>query len=520
MSGQKLCFHMTAIDQWKLLGTTAPKVNGRSVVTGAVKYPSDIALPGMLYGKILRPPSFGATLTAIDLSPAKAMAGVSVVQDGNFVGCAAKNSWIAARAVSALEQTAQWDRPQHLSSDELFDHLRRASSRPRTRSWGNGQAAFTSAQKTLEASFTIAYIQHAPMEPRAAVAEWNDGKLTVWTGSQQPSRVRSELAAAFRLSEEHVRVIVPETGGGFGGKHTGEAAVEAARLAQAAACPVSIRWTRQEEFTWAYCRPAGVIEVQAGLNTAGRIVAWDFTNYNSGGSAIDSPYAISDGQTRFVAADSPLRQGSYRALASTANVFARESVMDELALATRTDPLTFRLAHLPEGRLRDVLLDAANRFRWTARWSQRKSGRGVGLACGTEKGSYVAACAEVEVSGNEIRVLSVCQAYECGAIQNPGNLRAQVESCIIMGLGGALSEEVLFKNGTITNPSFAEYLVPRMKGVPELEIVLRDRRDLPSVGAGETPIIAIAPAIANAVCHATGARLRSMPLKMETPKTG
>lgn len=273
-------------------------------------------------------------------------------------------------------------------------------------------------------------------------------------------------------------------------------------------------WTREEEFTWAYCRPAGLIEVRAGLDDAGKLVVWDFTNYNSGGSALETPYRVPHGRTRFLGTDSPLRQGSYRALASAANTFARESAMDKLAAAAGADPLDFRLDHLPDGRLRDVLEAAAKQFDWRARRSQRAANRGVGLACGTEKGSYAAACAQVEVSGGEIKVLSVCQAYECGAIQNPGNLRAQVEGCIIMGLGGALFEEVRFEQGKITNASFSQYRVPRMADVPQLDIVLVDRRDLPSVGAGETPIIAVAPAIANAVYHAAGVRLRSMPLKL------
>jgi isoquinoline 1-oxidoreductase len=307
-------------------------------------------------------------------------------------------------------------------------------------------------------------------------------------------------------------VIVPDTGGGFGGKHTTDAAVEAARLAKAAGRPVSVSWTREEECTWAYCRPAGLIEVQAGLDKAGTLHVWDFANYNSGGSAIQTPYRVPHGRTRTISTDSPLKQGSYRALASTANTFARESVMDELAHLAGIDPLEFRLAHLPEGRLKDVLLAAARKFNWSERRARQKSPRGVGLACGTEKGSYVAACAEVEVDGGEIKVLSVCQAFECGAIQNPLNLRAQVEGCIIMGLGGALTEEVRFQDGKITNPRFSEYFVPRMSDVPELDIVLVDRRDLVSVGAGETPIIAVAPAVANAVFQATGDRRRSMPL--------
>jgi isoquinoline 1-oxidoreductase len=455
------------------------------------------------------------------------MEGVTVVHDGNFVGCAAQNLWTATKAVEMIEDAAKWERPLHPPSEHLYEHLKKTAStsssgrsRQRTNAWGELEAGQSAASKTIDASYTIAYVQHTPMEPRAAVAEWTGGKLTVWTGTQQPMRVRGELMSVFRLPEDRVRVIVPDTGGGFGGKHTGEAAIEAARLAKAAGKPVSLRWTRSEEFTWAYCRPAGLIEVKAGLDDTGGIVSWDFTNYNSGGSAIDTPYRTANGRTRFVPSDSPLRQGSYRALASTANTFARESMMDELAHAGGIDPLEFRLRHLPVGRLRDVLLDATRRFNWPQRRAEVRNGRGAGMACGTEKASYVAACAEVEVKDGKITVHSVCQAYECGAIQNPDNLRAQVEGCIIMGLGGALYEEVHFKNGIVTNDSFSQYRVPRMRHVPQLDIVLRDRRDLPSVGAGETPIIAVAPAIANAVFSATGVRIRSMPLRTDTLAAG
>jgi isoquinoline 1-oxidoreductase len=510
---------ITPVDRWEVLGTSAPKVMGVEVVTGSAKYPSDISRPGMLYGKVLRPVAIDATLKSIDLAPAQSMSGVTAVRDGNFVGCAAKNSWTALKALEAIAATAEWDRPPARSSDQLYEQLKQSarasdSGRGRGSSWGNLEDGLATSRTRIDANYTIAYIQHAPMEPRAAVAEWADGKLTVWVGSQQPMRVREELMSAFRLPQDQVRVIVPDTGGGFGGKHTGEAAIEAARLAKAAGKPVSLRWTRQEEFTAAYFRPAGLIEVSAGLGDAGSIIAWDFANYNSGGSAIGTPYETVNGRTRFLSSDAPLRQGSYRALASTANTFARESMMDELAVAAQVDPLEFRLRHLAEGRLRDVLVDAAKQFNWAQRRQKTAGGHGVGLACGTEKGSYVAACAEVKIDRGRIKVLSICQAYECGAIQNPANLRAQVEGCIIMGIGGALYEEIQFREGVITTDQFSTYRVPRMKDVPQLDIVLRDRPDLPSVGAGETPIIAVAPAIANAIFHATGVRIRSMPIRM------
>jgi isoquinoline 1-oxidoreductase len=279
-----------------------------------------------------------------------------------------------------------------------------------------------------------------------------------------------------------------------------------------------LRWTREEEFTWAYFRPAALIETKAGLAADGKLVAWEFTNFNSGASALESPYEIAHARETFRYCESPLREGSYRVLAATANNFARESFMDELAAAAGTDPLDYRLACLKNERLRGVLEAAAERFRWRERRKQRQEGRGIGLACGTEKGSYVAACVEVEAdkARGTLRVLEICEAYECGAIQNPGNLRAQVEGCIIMTLGGALTEEIRFEEGRILNGRFSQYQVPRFEDVPPIEMVLLNRTDLPSVGAGETPMIAVPPAIGNAVFHACGVRLRSMPLRGET----
>jgi isoquinoline 1-oxidoreductase len=513
-------------DSWRVLGQSAPRAQAAQIVTGAHRYPSDIVRPQMLYGRVLRKPAYGSTLVSVDVAKAEAVPGVNVVRDGEFVGCAAPNSWAAAKGLEVLEQSAKWQLPEgeQPSSDTLSGYLKEHAS---TSSGGRGgrggtsrglvDAALESASKRLTAAYEIAYVQHAPMEPRAAVAEWQDGKLTVWTATQNPLRVRGELMEAFKLPADRVRVIVPDAGGGFGGKHTGEVALEAGRLAKASGKPVSLRWTRAEEFTWAYFRPAGLIEAAAALDADGQLSAWKFVNYNSGGSALETPYQVPNVRTQFVSCDAPLRAGSYRALASTANTFARECFMDELAAASGADPLRFRLDHLPAGRLRDVLAAATEKFDWTGRSAKREANTGVGLACGTEKGSFVAACAQVAVdrATGAIKVLRVCEAFECGAIQNPANLRAQVEGSILMGLGAVLRERTEFADGKITNAAFSEYLVPRMDDLPELDTVLINRRDLPSVGAGETPIIAIAPAIANAVFQATGVRVRSMPISAE-----
>jgi isoquinoline 1-oxidoreductase len=375
------------------------------------------------------------------------------------------------------------------------------------------EAGLKSAAHTLKATYTIAYIAHTPLEPRASVAEWGpDGKLTVWTGTQMPFRVRDELASTFGLPAERVRVIVPDMGSGYGGKHTAESAVETARLAKAAGKPVKLVWTREEEFTWAYFRPAGVIEINAGVSADGTLTAWEFHNYNSGGSAIGTPYDVPNRRQEFHGTEYPLRQGSYRALASTANIFARESHMDDLAHAVRLDPLAFRLKNLKDERLRAVLEAAADRFGWGK--SPPAAGRGCGIAGGTEKGSYVATCAEVAVDpkNGQVRVVRAVSAFECGAVVNPDHLRNQVEGALMMGLGGALFEHIDFADGKVLNASFAGYRVPRFRDLPELDVVLLDRKDRSSAGAGETPIVGIAPAIRNAIAQATGVRLRSMPL--------
>lgn len=508
------------VAQWRVLGTPVPRVGAVEIVTGAQKFPSDTSRPGMIYGKVLRRPSYGAQLTEIDLAAARTLPGVTVVQDGDFVGVAAPTSFAAEAALDAAAKTAKWKSAEHPSSDDLYAHLRsKASARGRPDKRGTPEEAFKTAGKVLRETYQIAYIQHVPMEPRAAVAEWSGDQLTVWTGSQQPSGVRSSLASALRVPQERVRVIVPDMGGGFGGKHSGEVAIEAARLAQAAKKPVSVRWSREDEFTWAYFRPAGVIDVAGGLDDAGKLVAWEHVNFNSGPSAIGTPYQVPNTATEFKSCDQPLRSGSYRALASTANTFARESFMDELAASAGADPLEFRLRHLTNDRLRAVLTAAAERFGWKSAWKQNSSRQstGVGLACGIEKGSYVACCARIEMNERDgtFKVVKVVEAFECGAIQNPANLKAQVEGCIIMGLGGALTEEMKFKDGRMLNARFSRYRVPRFKDVPEIETVLLNRADLVSAGAGETPIIGIAPAIGNALFNAVQARIRSMPLRNE-----
>jgi isoquinoline 1-oxidoreductase len=506
----------TPAAQWAIAGHDALKSNGRDFVTGRHKYASDVKLPGMWHGKVLRPPTYGAKLTSLDPRPAEAMPDVVVVRDGDFVGVAAPTEERAVKALKALK--AEWTSPAaEVSSKTLYDHIkstRREAAGGRggpPRRTGSVDDAVESAEVRLVASYTVPYIAHVPMETRTAVAKWEDGKLTVWTGSQRPFGVRSELAGAFKLGEDAVRVIVPDTGAGYGGKHSGEAAVEAARLAKAASCPVKLVWSREEEFTWAYFRPAGVIEVAAGARKDGTLTAWKHLNLGSGSAGVGTSYDVANQQTEHQPAGSPLRGGSYRALASTANHFARETHMDDLAHALGMDPLEFRLKNLKDTRLRAVFEAAAKAFGWGAKAPE---GRGYGIAGGTEKGGYIATCAEVAVDRDtgKVQVVRAVAAMECGAVVNPDGLKSQVEGCLVMGLGGALFEAIDFEGGKLLNGKLSKYRVPRFRDVPAIEVVLIDRKDLPSAGAGEVPIVGIAPAVGNAIFAATGVRLRSLPL--------
>lgn len=506
----------TPPDKWEVAGKSIPKISGRAIVTGEHRYTSDMKRPGMLYGKVLRPSAFGATLSSVDVKAAEGMTGVTVVRDSNFVGVTAPSRELASRAVAAIH--AEWKTTPQPSSKEIFDYFKKNASDDGGRGGrsnyerGSVTEGMAAADQKIERKYTVAYIAHAPLEPRAALAEWADGKLTVWTGTQRPFGVRGELAEALRVPEAQVRVIVPDTGSAYGGKHTGEAAVEAARLAKAAGRPVKLVWTREEEFTWAYFRPAGLIEVASGVTRDGQITAWDFHNYNSGTAGIRTLYEIPHQRIKFHAVDSPLRQGSYRALAATANHFARETHLDELAQILKIDPLEFRRKNLKDERTLAVLEAAARAFGWGK--TKRAPGNGSGIACGFEKGGYVATCAEVSVDrkSSALKLVRVVTAFECGAVVNPDGLKNQIEGAIIQGIGGALFEAIEFENGKILNPRFSRYRVPRFADVPALETVLVDRKDLPSAGAGESPIIALAPAVGNAIYAATGVRLRSLPL--------
>jgi nicotinate dehydrogenase subunit B len=492
--------------RWTIRGTAQKKVNGRDFVMGRHAYTPDMVRPRMQYGRVIRPDGYTGTLVSVDDSRARAIAGVTVVRDGEFLGVVAGSERAANRAAAAVRAT--WRAPgDHPTSGTIYEHLKKTDQGAEGRNSslsGDPAAARASAAKTFDASYRIPYIAHVPLEPRAAVAEWTDGRLTVWCGTQRPFGVRSQLAEAFRIAEDQVRVIVPDTGSAYGGKHSGEHAIEAARLSKAAGTPVKLVWTRTEEFSFGYARPAGVIDIKAAVDANGGLVAWEFDNWNSGGSAIRTPYDVPNQRIRFHPSESPLKQGSYRGLAATANHYAREMHMDAIARALGVDAVEFRLSHLKDERMRAVLKEAAKKVGWGDSEGAGGEGRGLklptarGIACGTEKGSYVATAAELSRAPAGFRIERLVVVFECGAIVNPDGLRNQVEGAVVQGLGGALFEALEFAGGALTNGTMRDYRVPRFADVPPIEIVLLDRRDLPSAGAGETPIVCVAPAIGSA----------------------
>ena len=495
---------------WTVAGTSVPKIGARAFVTGRHIYTTDFTRPGLLHGRVLRPTSFGATLSSLDTSAADTVSGATLVRDGEFVGAFAATEHLAAQAISALRAT--WKTTPQLAERELYAHLR-ATARTRPPAPSTPDPALTHLAHT----YTVPYLAHAPLEPHAAVAEWTaPDRVTAWVSTQHPFSVRDNLARILALPPANVRVLVPDVGSGFGGKHTHETALDAARLARVAKKPVKVVCTREEEFTWFYSRPAGVIDISSSARADGTVVDWTHDNINSGASAIRAPYEFASQRTDFHPATSPLRQGPYRGLAATANAFARETHLDELARTLRLDPLDLRRRNLREPRALAALDTAARAFGWNFT-SPRRPDTGVGLSFHSDKGAFMGTFAEVHVAPTtgRITVTRVVQSFDPGAVINPAHLRSQVEGCIIQGLGAALFESVHFDSGRILNPTFSTYRVPRFSDTPRsLEVILIDHKELPPSGAGESPLGGIAPAIGNAIFDATARRLRSLPFAL------
>ena len=515
---------LTTEADFTVMGTESPRLDAVARVTGAALYSQDIRREGMLFAAVIRPPSYGATLRTVDAATAARLPGVvDVVRDGSLVAVLAESDEQAETA-AALVQAGWQERDDHVGRWGLPTLLAESAEDPvTTQERGDVDSALAASPQRLESTYFAPYVSNAPMEPRAAVAEWDGEALTVWAGTQRPFGIRAELAQRFQMDESRVRVIAPEIGGGFGGKSVYRPAIEAARLARLAGRPVRVAYSREEEMTWASFRPAALITIRSGFDAQGRVLAWDFQAAHTtaerpmiGQRGSPTPYDVADVRVVVAAAASPLPPGSYRSLGGAINHFAREVHMDEIADAVALDPVELRLRNLSHPRFRRVLEAAAAGLGWEAHAGP--SGRGIGIALGLDVGSYAAMAVDLDVpatSGGqrEIVMRRVSAALDCGLTVNPDGARSQVEGSIVMGLGTALYESADFENGRLLNGNFARYRVPRSNTVPRVSVALVGDADVESTGAGEPAIVPVAAAISNAVFDQTGVRHRELPIQ-------
>ncbi len=508
-----------------VVGTSAPRRDALDKVTGKAKYAGDIVPGGALHARVLRPPAHGATLAAVDTSAADAVPGVRVVRDGDLVAVLHAHRDEADRALTLVKATFA-PSPNQLDDRTIFAHLEQAAPAPQAVGQGGDMAEGERlATRVFEHTYLNSYVAHAPLETHSAVAAVEDGKVTVWAGTQTPFPLKSQVAQALKLAPDKVRIITPFVGGGFGGKSASRQAVEAARLAMITGKPVRVVWSREEEFFYDTFRPAAVIKVRAGADDRKRVVFWDYTVIGAGerGAAhfYDFPHhrtLARGGWNANTPGLHPFAIGPWRAPAANSNTFARESHIDAMASALGIDPVEFRLTHLADARMQRVLKAAAQQFGWTPKAAPSR--RGVGVACGTDAGTYVASMAEVQVdtATGAVRVTRVVCAQDMGVVVNPAGARQQMEGCIMMGLGYALTEEVRFRNGEVLSKNFDTYDIPRFSWRPKVEPVILPSPDTPAQGGGEPAIVPMGAVIANAIFDAMGVRVFQLPMTPERVK--
>jgi isoquinoline 1-oxidoreductase len=514
---------------FRLIGRAQPRRDAADIVTGKTKYTGDIAVPGMLCARILRPPAHGATLKSVDASAAE-KAGARVVRADGLIAVLHERRDVADAALRLVK--AQFDPPPEGPDDQtIYDHLVKTAP-PATLVGQKGDPAEGEklAAQVVEETYLNAYVAHAPIETHSAVAAFEDGKVTMWASSQSPFQVKQLVAEALGVPQENVRVITPMVGGGFGGKSltirtSASQALEAARLARAAGKPVQVVWDRAEEFFYTNFRPAAVVKIRSGLSAEGKIVSWLYQVWGAGNRDAISVYDIPNQRTTSAGGWTeganppgmhPFGVGPWRGPSANTNTFARESHLDVLAAKAGVDPVEFRLNHLTDQRLRRVLEIAATRFGWKP--AKAPSGCGVGMACGTYKNeSRMATMAEVAVdkSTGHVQVQRVVCVMDLGLAANPEGCQRQLEGGIMMGLGYTLTEEIHFKGGAIRDRGFDTYQIPRFSWTPKIETIVLDNPSAPPLGCGEPPVITVGALIANAIFDAIGVRLRQLPMTPE-----
>ncbi len=550
--------------EYTIVGKPAPRADLPPKILGRFKYVTDVRVPGMLHGRVIRPSGVGATFVSVDESSAKAIPGyVKTVVKGNFVGVVAENEWAAIQAAKSVKVV--WTEPKQAFPEQkdLYAYMRSAQVKAskETLKRGDAAAALSNGSKKVEASYEFPFQSHATMGPGCAVADVHtDGITTVWSGGQKPHDLRKGFAELLRVPVDTVRVVWVEDAGSYGRPGFEDAAADAVLLSEAAGKPVRVQWMREDMTAWGTKGPAVVCDLSAAIDAQGEATAVQFTSRAfSGGethfrpgdagnylgaqltvtpntSGVDefaqwgvesAPYAFQNILATahvipaFYDSASPLRTTHLRDPEGPATSFATESFMDEIAAAAGADPVEFRLKHLEEPRAKAVLTAAAQKAGWDTRTSPKKAatvsdkatGRGIGLS--TRNGTYVATVAEAEVNRKTgaVRVTRFVCAHDCGLIINPEALRTTIEANLIQSLGRGLKEEVTFDRSNVTSMDWVTYPVARASDVPDrVEVVLINHPELPSSGAGEPSSRATAAAIANAIFDATGARVRQAPL--------
>jgi nicotinate dehydrogenase subunit B len=496
-------------------------------VTGKAKFAGDIRLPGMLYASVLRPPVHGARLRSVDVSEAKKINEALVVQKDDLIAVLHNHPDEARKGLNRIK--GQYDMPDETGLDDknIYNHLLKVPVRPYTLSRkGDIAEGKGLAKEIFEETYIGPYVAHAPIETHTAVANVDNGKVTVWSSTQTPFPLQEALARTLGLPKEKVRVITPFVGGGFGGKSLpNRESVEAARLAVLTGKPVQVSHTRAEEFFYDSFRPAAVIRIKSGLDGSGNIVLWEYDVYMAGSRGADILYnvphhliKIHGDWMRPPEGAHPFEVGPWRAPGAGNNYHARELQMSIMAAKAGIDPLEFRLKHLKDERLIGVLRAAARKFGYTS--SKTPSGRGYGMSCAVDANTYVAHMAEVDVdkTSGKIEVKRIVCAMDMGLCVNPQGSILQMESCCVMGLGYALSEEIRFKNGEIFERNFDTYHIPRFSWLPKIETVILENYDFPPQGCGEPPVVGIGAIIATGVYDATGAKLFRMPMTPDRVK--
>jgi len=511
--------------EFKIMNRPALRRDAFEKVTGKAAYAGDIHVPGMLYARILRPPAHDARLVSADLSEAEKAEGVRVVRDGDLIAVLHPQPDVAEAAF--LKIKAEFEQPKSdLDDKTIFDHLLKvAPAGSVLGSGGNLKTGEREAKLRFDATYLNSYVAHAPIEPHTATVRFEGNRATVWPSSQTPFRAKGEAAQALGIPAENVRVISPFVGGGFGGKTRNLQVGEAARLAKLTGKPVQVAWSRNEEFFYDSFRPAAVVKIRSGATEHGDMRFWDYHVYFAGDRGAAQFYDIPNHRTvssgrgwSGTPGSHPFATGAWRAPANNTNTFARESQIDILAAQAGMDPLEFRLHNLSDERMKRVLKAAAEKFGWKK--SPVPSGQGRGIACGTDAGTYVATVAEVEVdkSSGAVSVKRVVCAQDMGLSINPEGAAIQVEGCITMGMGYALTEEIHFHGGKILDLNFDTYEIPRFSWLPKIDVVILENPGSPPQGGGEPAIITMGAVLANAVFDACGARVFQLPMTPERVK--